>query len=110
MEKVTFNFRGHPFCQTTVKSYCLKWGGIILPMNFAKENDLANKWCDITLIDQSGKAWQLQLRYTNRKWASVYIGGWSKFHLENGLKEGDHVVFELIAVGENPTMNFYKLG
>lgn len=77
-------------------------------MNFAKENDLANKKCDITLIDQRGMPCQLPLRYRNRKVGSVYIGGWRKFHHENGLKEGDHVVFELIAVGENPTMKFYS--
>ncbi|XP_056697190.1 B3 domain-containing protein REM14 [Spinacia oleracea] len=105
--KASFEPRGYPYYETFVKSFTLKWGGVSVPSQFARENDLVNKWCDVTLTDQQGKEWQVTLRNRNQG-RTVYIGTWNAFHRAHGLKTGDHIVFELIQSGETPKMNFYK--
>uniref|UniRef100_A0A803KTI0 TF-B3 domain-containing protein n=1 Tax=Chenopodium quinoa TaxID=63459 RepID=A0A803KTI0_CHEQI len=105
--KATFKPREFPYCETFVKSYCLTWGGMPLPNEFARENDLVNKSCDeMVLKDEEGKEWTVSLR-SYRKGRVAYIGKWRNFHNEHGLKTGDPVVFELIESGETPKMNFY---
>ncbi|KAL2920939.1 B3 domain-containing protein REM14 [Bienertia sinuspersici] len=105
--KVDFTPRGFPYCHTFVKQYCLKWGGMPLPMKFARENGLTEQRCNVTLLDQKGGEFQLPLKY-QKNGTSVYIGKWRQFHFKHNLKTGDPVVFELIASGENPTLNFYS--
>ncbi|XP_021774640.1 uncharacterized protein LOC110738548 [Chenopodium quinoa] len=106
--KVTFKSRGYPYCHNVVKPYWFSWGGLPITMEFARKHDLANKWCDITVIDQKGKEWLLPLRH-HKRGSSVYIGRPHEFLVVNDLKPGDPIVFELIASGDFPKINFYKL-
>ncbi|KMT15783.1 hypothetical protein BVRB_3g057590 [Beta vulgaris subsp. vulgaris] len=103
--KATFKPRGHPYWRTFVQPSTLKWGGMAIPTDFAKEHDLANNCGEVIILDERGKTWQLSLRKYKR---SVYIGRWSHFHRQNDLSAGDCLTFELINTGELPVMKFYR--
>ncbi|KAH9623297.1 hypothetical protein KSS87_006100 [Heliosperma pusillum] len=103
--KVAFKPRGLPYYHATVKPYFKKWGGMPIPVKFARKNDLTNKCCEMILIDEKEKSWRLPLKQSN---TTPYIGGWGVFEHFLGFKAGDLVVFELIQSGQNPIMKLYS--
>lgn len=75
-----------------------------IPIQFARENGLINKKCGVVIKDERQRSWNLRLA----TWGSrVHIlGGWSKLRIANDLKEGDHMMFEVIANGKKPIWRF----
>ncbi|XP_059315643.1 B3 domain-containing protein REM17-like [Lycium ferocissimum] len=88
----------------TVKPYCLTNGYLRLPKQFAKKNCLINKNCDVIIRDERQRSWKVRLTAYG---SQVYIlGGWREFCVANGLKVGDHRMFEVVTNGENPIWKF----
>ncbi|XP_047264555.1 B3 domain-containing protein REM5-like isoform X1 [Capsicum annuum] len=91
--------------ECTVKPYCISNGYLRLPKEFAMENNLINKKRCLIIRDERQRSWNLRLATHNSR---VHIfGGWSKFRIANDLKEGDYMMFEVIADGEKPIWKFH---
>ncbi|XP_074281461.1 putative B3 domain-containing protein REM15 [Silene latifolia] len=109
--KMAFKPRGFPYCHISVKPHCFKWGGLIIPIEFARANGIDKRRCKIKVNDERGRSWSMQLKYrreSSKGGNGVYISsGWCKFYVANGLKSGDQVIIELIDSGPNPVINFY---
>ncbi|XP_056697191.1 B3 domain-containing protein REM9-like [Spinacia oleracea] len=105
--KIGFKSRGYPHFHTTVKLYWLKRGGMHIPLKFARENNIANRKCNMIVIDEQGDEWVVPLRQ-HKRGNSVYIGKLRDFYVANDLKPGQPVVFELIASANSPKFIFYK--
>ncbi|XP_015168730.1 B3 domain-containing protein REM14-like isoform X2 [Solanum tuberosum] len=89
----------------TIKPYCLTYGYLCLPKQFALRNGLIRKKCDVIITDERQRSWNLILRPFG---TSVCIrGGWDKFHEAYCLKEGDRIMFEVVTDGEKPLWKFH---
>lgn len=76
-----------------------------LPKQFAMANCLINKKCGLIIRDERQRSWNLRIYTYN---SVVHIsGGWVEFCNANDLKEGDYVVFEVVANGEKPIWKFH---
>ncbi|XP_070047900.1 putative B3 domain-containing protein REM15 isoform X7 [Nicotiana tomentosiformis] len=103
-EAATDKHVGHSHFVCTIKPYCLTYGYMYLPQQFA--NGLSNKKCDLIIRDERQRLWNLKLSSdcNNR----VRIGdGWRKFIVDNRLKEGDHIVFEVVTDEETSIWKFH---
>ncbi|XP_019261604.1 PREDICTED: B3 domain-containing protein REM5-like [Nicotiana attenuata] len=110
-----FEFKGidshKPFSQThfvrTVKPYCLSKDMLSIPKKFAWANGLSNKKCDLIIRDERQRSWNLILRSYS---TNVYIsGGWNEIRDTHCLKEGDHIMFEVVANEKKPTWKFHDI-
>ncbi|XP_049378557.1 B3 domain-containing protein REM14-like isoform X3 [Solanum stenotomum] len=89
----------------TIKPYCLTYGYLCLPKQFALRNGLIRKKCDVIITDERQRSWNLILRPFG---TSVCIrGGWDKFREAYCLKEGDRIMFEVVTDGEKPLWKFH---
>lgn len=76
-----------------------------LSKQFAIANGLANK-CGLIIRDEKQRSQNLKLSSRQKK-TVVYIGdGWRKFIVDNCLKKGDRVMFEVVTNGETPIWKF----
>lgn len=76
-----------------------------LPRGFAWANGLINTKCGLVIRDERQRSWNLRI---DTYGYGVYIAkGWSKFRVENDLKEGDRMMFEVVSNGEKPIWKFY---
>ncbi|XP_019254821.1 PREDICTED: B3 domain-containing protein REM17-like isoform X2 [Nicotiana attenuata] len=90
----------------TIKPYCLSKSFLQLPGPFARENDLRNRKCTITIRDEQ-MSWTFSLYSSG---SHTFIGGaWSKFCIANGFKEGDQIMLEIVENGKNPILKVYDL-
>ncbi|CAN4075776.1 unnamed protein product [Withania somnifera] len=97
---------GQSHFECTIKPYGISKGYLRLPKQFAVANGLINKKCGLIIRDERQRSWNLKLSTHN---ARVHIlGGWSDFCIVNDLKEGDYVMFEVIANGEKPIWKFHN--
>ncbi|KAK6781588.1 hypothetical protein RDI58_019384 [Solanum bulbocastanum] len=89
----------------TIKPYCLTYGYLCLPKQFALRNGLIRKKYDVIITDERQRSWNLILRPYG---TSVCIrGGWDKFREAYCLKEGDRIMFEVVTDGEKPIWKFH---
>ncbi|KAM3285602.1 putative B3 domain-containing protein REM15 isoform X1 [Capsicum chacoense] len=92
--------------ECTVSRYCISNNYLRLPKQFAMENGLINKKCGLMIRDERQRSWHLRLATFNSR---VHIlGGWREFLLANDLKEGDYMMFEVVANGEKPIWKFHR--
>ncbi|CAN4077178.1 unnamed protein product [Withania somnifera] len=90
----------------TMKSYNLSKCFLRVPISFARLNSLWNRRCMITIRDQQ-RSWTFSLYSSHNV---TYIGGgWCNFCVANCLKEGDHMMFEIVTNGEKPILKFRDL-
>ena len=68
-------------------------------------NGLINKKCGLIIRDERERSWNLRL-YTHNYIVHI-LGGWSEFCVANDLKEGDYMMFAVIANGEKPIWKFH---
>ncbi|XP_059305916.1 B3 domain-containing protein REM17-like isoform X1 [Lycium ferocissimum] len=94
--------QSHFIC--TMKSYCLSKCFLQLPSPFARLNGLRNRKCAIMIRDEQ-RSWTFRLYSSGRH--TCIAGGWRDFCIANGLKEGDRVMFGVVANGEKPTLKFH---
>ncbi|KAF3672546.1 putative xyloglucan glycosyltransferase 5-like [Capsicum annuum] len=96
---------GHSRFVCTIKPYCLTYGYLCLPKEIALRNGLISKKCDLIIRDECQRSWNLILRPFG---TSVCIrGGWDEFRDAYCLKEGDHIMFEVVTDGETPIWKFH---
>lgn len=76
-----------------------------IPKKFAHANDLINKKRDLIVRDERQRLWDLRLCYFGT--GVCMKGGWHEFRYANCLKEGDRVMFEVVANGEKPIWQFH---
>lgn len=67
-------------------------------------NGLHKSWCEIDLINQSGKSWVVRLRHNKGTNQDFMRGGWRTFCCENELKTGCFYRFELVLTGTRPAL------
>ncbi|XP_027075128.1 B3 domain-containing protein REM14 isoform X2 [Coffea arabica] len=94
-----------PYFIFTVKPINLLYHRLNIPRDFAMENGLFGRECNIKLRDQSQRSWSLKIK-SSSDCASIQCG-WKSFAKAQGLKEGDEFVLELTENGEAPAFNFY---
>ncbi|XP_060179543.1 B3 domain-containing protein REM2-like [Lycium barbarum] len=93
--------QSHFIC--TMKSYCLSKSFLRVPSPFARLNGLNTRKCTIAIRDEQ-RSWTFSLYSCS---CGTFIGGgWRKFCIANCLKEGDRLMFEIIANGEKPMLKF----
>nr|XP_009787704.1 PREDICTED: putative B3 domain-containing protein REM15 [Nicotiana sylvestris] len=96
---------GHSHFVCTVRPYCLSKDILSIPKQFAWANGLINKKCDLIIRDERQRSWNLILRSYS---TNVYIsGGWNKIRDTHCLKEGDRIMFEVVANEKKPTWKFH---
>ncbi|XP_059305792.1 B3 domain-containing protein REM8-like isoform X1 [Lycium ferocissimum] len=96
----------HPHFICTMKPYYLLKYSLRVPVSFARLHGLRNRKCTIMIRDKQW-SWRFSL-YDGG--VNTYIGGeWRKFCIVNCLKEGDYLVFEILAKGEKPILKFHDL-
>ncbi|KAM3270584.1 B3 domain-containing protein REM14-like [Capsicum chacoense] len=90
----------------TIKPYSLSKYFLCIPKRFAQENRLIDRKCNIIMSDKQ-RSWTFSV-YTSGE--ITYFGrGWHEFCITNCLKEGDHLMFEMISNGETPIFRFHDL-
>ncbi|KAK4374085.1 hypothetical protein RND71_004762 [Anisodus tanguticus] len=68
---------------------------------------LINKKCGVIIGDERQRPWNLRLATHD---CQVHVvGGWGKFRVANDLKEGDHLMFEVVANGEKSIWKFHTI-
>ncbi|XP_073525870.1 uncharacterized protein [Phyllobates terribilis] len=108
-KKAEFKPSKYPYFRSSVKQYSFTWHATLIPTDFARENNLAKRWCEMTIIDQKNRSWPINLRYRKNGKDQVYLAsGWDKLRDAHELKVGDSMVFELIDSGSHPLMKFYR--
>nr|XP_016473039.1 PREDICTED: B3 domain-containing protein REM8-like [Nicotiana tabacum] len=89
----------------TVRPYCLQNDILNIPKQFAWANGLINKKCDLIIRDERQRSWNLVVRSYS---TNVYIsGGWNEIRDIHCLKEGDRIMFEVVANEKKPTWKFH---
>ncbi|XP_016548725.2 B3 domain-containing protein REM10 isoform X3 [Capsicum annuum] len=90
----------------TIRPYSLSKYCLCIPKQFAQENGLNDRKCMIIVRDEQ-QSWTFGV-YTSGK--ATFIGsGWHEFCITNCLKEGDHLLFEIVSNGETPIFRFHDL-
>ncbi|XP_049350131.1 putative B3 domain-containing protein REM15 [Solanum verrucosum] len=104
-EFATCSSFGQSHLECIVRPYCLSRNYFRLPRGFARANGLINKKCGLVIRDERQRSWNLRI---DTYGYGVYIAkGWRKFRVENDLKEGDGMMFEVVTNGEKPIWKFY---
>uniref|UniRef100_M1AKH4 DNA binding protein n=2 Tax=Solanum tuberosum TaxID=4113 RepID=M1AKH4_SOLTU len=104
-EFATCSSFGQSHLECIVWPYCLSRNYFRLPRGFARANGLINKKCGLVIRDERQRSWNLRI---DTYGYGVYIAkGWRKFRVENDLKEGDCMMFEVVTNGEKPIWKFY---
>nr|XP_033511402.1 B3 domain-containing protein REM14-like isoform X2 [Nicotiana tomentosiformis] len=97
---------GHPHFICTMKPYYLSKRFLRVPCPFAQQHGLRDRKCTIMIRDEQ-RSWTFTLYSCGR---FTYIGGgWREFCVANCLKEGDRVMFGIVANGEKPILKFHDL-
>ncbi|MCD7446390.1 hypothetical protein HAX54_005998 [Datura stramonium] len=105
-KKLVVKEAGQSYFECTVTPYCISNGYLRLPKQFAMANGLINKKCGLIIRDERQRSWNLILGTHN---SIVHIlGGWGDFCIANNLKEGDYMMFEVVANGEKPIWKFHE--
>lgn len=78
--------------------------GNALAKSFTKANGLHKSWCEINVINQSGKSWVMGLRHNKGTGQDFMRGGWRSFCRANKLKTGSFYRFELVLTRTRPTL------
>ncbi|XP_015084058.1 putative B3 domain-containing protein REM15 [Solanum pennellii] len=106
-EAATHSSWGQSHFECIVRPYSISKGFLRLPKQFAMDNGLFNKKCGLLIRDERQRSWNLRLvTYDSSVCA---FGGWSDFCAVNNLKEGDYMMFEVVANGEKPIWKFHYL-
>ncbi|PHT29842.1 hypothetical protein CQW23_30560, partial [Capsicum baccatum] len=95
---------GRSHFEFTIKQYCLSRGFMCIPKQFAQDNRLNNRKCNIIMRDEQS-SWTFSV-YTNGK-NSIIRSGWREFCIMNCLKEGDRLMFEIVSNGDTPIFRFH---
>ncbi|KAM3270586.1 B3 domain-containing protein REM17 [Capsicum chacoense] len=95
----------HSHFECDIRPYCLSYDILYIPKKFAHANDLINKKRDLIVRDERQRLWDLRLCYFGT--GVCMKGGWHEFRYANCLKEGDRVMFEVVANGEKPIWQFH---
>ncbi|CAA7015263.1 unnamed protein product [Microthlaspi erraticum] len=75
-----------------------------LVSKFASSNGLKGRQCEIDLINEDGKSWNLDLRH-NKTTGQAYISGrWNLFCKENEIKAGSSCRFKFVQTGTKPAL------
>ncbi|CAO2813511.1 unnamed protein product [Amaranthus hypochondriacus] len=100
-----------PYFQFTVKPSNLKNGVIRVPLEFARENGLTNRWCNCKLRDVEGKLSKMKFRckkaIDDDDARNHYIFCKASFYKERAIQEEDLLIIELLDNGSTPVFNFY---
>ncbi|XP_016557717.2 B3 domain-containing protein REM10 [Capsicum annuum] len=92
----------------TVRPYSLSRDALLIPKQFALANGLFNfKECNLIVrSDETQRSWNVMLRsYSNK---DLYLtNGWNEIRDANHLKEGDHILFEVVTNGNEPIWKFH---
>ncbi|XP_059658290.1 B3 domain-containing protein REM10-like [Cornus florida] len=108
-EASPFALGDHPSFVSTLRRYSFECSMLYIPMDFAKQNGLINRSCEMILRSQQ-RSWKVSLQSKKNDGTHVYLRrGWRDFCIENGLKEGDTFRFELSKNGKVPIMYFHRL-
>ncbi|XP_016454036.1 B3 domain-containing protein REM10-like isoform X2 [Nicotiana tabacum] len=96
-EAATDKHAGHSHFICTIRPYCLTYGYLCLPQQFA--NSLSNKKCDLFIRDERQRSWNVKLSSDCKN--RVSIGdGWREFIADNCLKVGERIMFEVVSDGK----------
>ncbi|KAJ8538802.1 hypothetical protein K7X08_030098 [Anisodus acutangulus] len=106
-EAANHNGFGQSQFECIVRPYCISKCYLRLPKKFAMANGLINKRCGVIIRDQRQRSWNLRL-VTHNSIVHV-VGGWREFRVANDLKEGDYMMFEVVANGEKPIWKFHVI-
>lgn len=104
-EEATTKQISGPYFISTLNSTNLRYHRLHIPMDFASENGLSNRECNMVLRDQRQRSWSVGLR--SGLYRAYIQRGWKRFINAQELKEGDEFVLELIENGETPIFSFY---
>ncbi|CAF2068538.1 unnamed protein product [Brassica napus] len=94
-------------CILGVTSSNLRLNRVVSTYNstfFTKANGLHKSWCEINVINQSGKSWVMGLRHNKGTGQDFMRGGWRSFCRANKLKTGSFYRFELVLTRTRPTL------
>ncbi|XP_009126794.1 B3 domain-containing protein REM3 [Brassica rapa] len=91
-------------CILGVTSSNLRLNRVALTKSFTKANGLHKSWCEINVINQSGKSWVMGLRHNKGTGQDYMRGGWRSFCRANKLKTGSFYRFELLRTGTSPAL------
>ncbi|XP_065851031.1 B3 domain-containing protein REM13-like isoform X2 [Euphorbia lathyris] len=96
-----------PYVYVPVKSD-VRNGQIRIPLDFAWNNGLATSKCsEITIKNEMGNSWTVKTEM-DKNYEVFIRHGWTEFAEENGIKEGDVFVLELVKEeGKTFLMNYY---
>lgn len=107
-EKVSSSTPGPTYFCGSLKPSDLEQGRLYIPMEFARSNGICKKYSEAVVKNKKGEFYQVNLAHGTA--GRVYLSsGWKEFAVENGLKEGDEFMLELI-MGKKLAMNFYGSG
>ncbi|KAM3379351.1 B3 domain-containing protein REM8-like [Capsicum galapagoense] len=98
---------GRSHFEFTIRQYCLSKGFMWIPKDFAFASGLINrnkKFGLIIINERQTRSWNLMLH--SCKTQAYIADGWRKFSADNCLKEGDRIMFEIIAKGETQIWKF----
>ncbi|CDY60859.1 BnaA01g34850D [Brassica napus] len=91
-------------CILGVTSSNLRLNRVALTKSFTKANGLHKSWCEINVMNQSGKSWVMGLRHNKGTGQDYMRGGWRSFCRANKLKTGSFYRFELVRTGTRPAL------
>ncbi|KAI3966128.1 hypothetical protein MKW92_019969 [Papaver armeniacum] len=97
----------NPFFKVIMHNSYIKGGMVRVPMVFATSH-LRNttETGMITLMGSNGRTWEVRYVSTSPHYRRI-SHGWRKFVADNGLKEGDVCIFELLNHGISFEMNVH---
>ncbi|WCJ28139.1 Transcriptional factor B3 family protein [Euphorbia peplus] len=82
---------------------------IRIPSEFARTNGLgstSSMSSEMTITNERGNSWQMTLKVD--KCGGFFVrNGWIKFAEENGIKEGDVFMLEVLKGGTKPSLKYY---
>ncbi|CAO2821653.1 unnamed protein product [Amaranthus hypochondriacus] len=86
----------------------LTTGVIRVPLKFAKENKLLNRWCDVEIMDVKGRSMKRKFRRSRTvKDGNHFICCRPSFYSDYDIKQGDELLLHLISNGPTPVFKFY---
>ncbi|KAG7572055.1 B3 DNA binding domain [Arabidopsis suecica] len=77
----------------------LRYDTLYLPKRFMRENGLDTRCGEMTLMNEKGKSWTLDLKRKKSCGTSLIKRGWRSFCHANGLRAGSIITFKLIKKG-----------
>ncbi|KAK4729175.1 hypothetical protein R3W88_022163 [Solanum pinnatisectum] len=96
--------RSHFIC--TIRPYCLTKYCLCIPKQFARENRLIDRRCEIIVRDEQ-RSWTFGVHTSGK---NTFIGsGWHEFCHTKCLEKGDILMFEIVSNGETPVFRFHDL-